>query len=63
MPPKAAYLRIETEDHLANEMFLAEKFGMTLGELRDRMSHDEYLLWCVWEGRKQQIQELGGRRR
>lgn len=44
-------------------MFLAEKFGMTLGELRDRMSHDEYLLWCVWEGRKQQIQELGGRRR
>lgn len=42
-------------------MYLAEKFGMTLGELRARMSHEEYLLWVVWEGRKGQIRQLGGR--
>lgn len=44
-------------------MVLAEKFQMTLGQLRSQMPYSEYVLWCTWEGRKQQIQELGGRRR
>lgn len=40
-------------------MYLAEKFRMTLGELRARMPYDEYLLWVVWEKRKEQMREVG----
>jgi hypothetical protein len=31
---------------------------MTVGELRDRMSGDEYLRWTIYYGRKAQREEL-----
>lgn len=41
------------------EFFVAEQLGMTVGELRSRMSADEFLRWAVYFGRKAQRRELG----
>ena len=40
------------------EFFLAEQLKMTVGELRSRMSSEEFLAWSVYFGRKAQRREL-----
>lgn len=58
MPPKALWLEMETTD-LEFEHFLCLKIGgMTLGEMRQRMSNEEYEGWKVFHGRKAQKQQL-----
>lgn len=36
---------------------------MTVGQLREQMSMDEFVGWGVYLGRKAQIQELASKRR
>ena len=59
MPRKAAYLAFENDPELDFEFFLAEKLGgMTVRELRERMSNDELLRWSIFYGRRAQDAEL-----
>lgn len=64
MPTKAAYLAFENEPGLEFDYFLATKLGGTVGELRDRMSNDEWGRWAIYYRRIQQAKELaeGSRR-
>lgn len=39
------------------EHYIAERIGMTVGELRRRMGHDEFIRWQVYYGRKWQKQQ------
>lgn len=40
------------------DFLLAERLGMTVGELRDRMSNDEYLQWRAFVKWRNAMQEL-----
>lgn len=42
----------------AFDFLLAERLGMTVGELRDRMSNDEYLQWRAYIKWRNAMQEL-----
>lgn len=44
------------------EYFLADRLGMTVGELRVQMSNAEYVRWAVYHGRRAQEQEIRGGR-
>lgn len=48
---------METTD-LEFEYFLAQKLSMTVGEMRERMSGEEYTGWSVYFGRKTQREQL-----
>lgn len=52
-------MRFEADPELEMEFFVAEQLGMTVGELRARMSSEEFLGWAVYFGRKSQRRELG----
>jgi hypothetical protein len=49
---------METEPEVEFEFFLAAKLGMTVAEMQDRMSGDEFMRWSVYYGRKAQRDEL-----
>ncbi len=51
---------METTD-LELEFYLAEKLGMTVADLRRRLSAQEFMQWTVFLGRKAQRQELARR--
>lgn len=48
---------METTD-LEFEYFLASELRMTVGEMRHRMSNEEYTGWTVYHGRKAQREQL-----
>ena len=52
----------ETNPELEFEFYLAERLHMTVAELRDRVSGDEFVRWWVYYGRKAQRQELAIKR-
>lgn len=58
MPGKAAWLRFETNPSFHFDFFLAEKLGMTVHELRARMSAQEWLEWSIYYGRAAQQRQL-----
>lgn len=58
MPGKAAYLLIETDPATGNDLYIAERLGLTLGQLR-RMPHAEYVLWREYYARQNQMGEMG----
>lgn len=61
MPRKAAYLAFEADSGLEFEFFLAAELGgMTVGELRERMSGQEFTHWVIYHGRKAQRAQLKG---
>lgn len=63
MPPKATYLKMETDPSLEFEFYLAQKLGRTVAELR-QMSQMEFLGWSIYYGRlaqKAEIQRAQGR--
>ena len=35
---------------LLNEMFIAKELGMTLNQLREGMTYDEFNLWLIYYG-------------
>lgn len=58
MPVKAAYRALQERPDLEFEHFLAVKLSMTVQELRDRMTHAEFLRWDMYYARIAQQQEL-----
>ena len=60
MPPKATWLRFETDGDFAFSFYLAEKLGKTVDEI-DRMPALHFMQWAVWFGRKAQQRELANR--
>lgn len=49
---------MEADPDLEFEHFLAAELGMTVADMRARMSQDEYVRWGVYYGRKAQREEL-----
>ncbi len=59
MPPKVMYLEMEQDPTLEFEHFLCSKLGgMTVEEMRERMSNQEFVRWSIYYGRKSQREEL-----
>jgi desulfoferrodoxin (superoxide reductase-like protein) len=54
MPTKA----LESDPDLEFEFYLAQKLSMTVGEMRHRMTHAEFILWSRFYARKAQAAEL-----
>ena len=53
------YLEMEHSPTLEFEHFLCSKLGgMTVEEMRERMSNEEFVRWSVYYGRKAQREEL-----
>lgn len=48
----------ETDPSLEWEFFLATKLGMTVARLREEMTNEEFVYWCIYFGRKAQREEL-----
>ena len=55
---------METNPDQEFEHYLAVKLSMTVGELRERMSAEEFMRWSVYYGRLAQREQLAqaGRR-
>jgi hypothetical protein len=52
----------EADPALEFEFFLADKLGgMTVEEMRQRMSNGEFVRWMVYHGRRVQDAEIRGR--
>lgn len=49
---------MEADPDLEFEHFLATELGMLVSELRERMSHAEFVAWKVYYGRRSQREEL-----
>ena len=50
-----------TEDADPYEYILAERLGMTRGELLQRMSNDEYVWWQAFDVYREAMRKLHGR--
>jgi hypothetical protein len=51
---------MEENPDLEFEHFLGAKLSMTVAELRERISNQEFVRWGVYYGRKAQQQQLAG---
>lgn len=58
MPRKAAYLTFEDNPDQEFDHFLALKLHMTVAELRERMSAEEWGRWHIYFARLAQQREL-----
>lgn len=54
---------METSPDVEFEFFLAAKLGMTVGEMRERMSNQELVEWSIYWARKAQREELASKTR
>lgn len=52
------YQRFETNPDLEYDFYLAAELGMTVAELRERMSNVEYEEWNMYHARRAQQEEL-----
>lgn len=62
MPPKATWLRFETEPDFHFDFYLAEKLRMPVAEMRRRLSAEEYMAWGIYYGRRAQAQQMAAMR-
>lgn len=51
---------METDPSTEFDHFLAVKLGMTVADLRERMSADEWLNWSIYYQREAQRNQLSG---
>lgn len=57
------YLEMEAHPDIEFDHYLCSKLGgMTVDEMRERMSNLEYVRWQVFYGRKAQREELEAKR-
>jgi hypothetical protein len=56
-PGKETWLLLEDDPELEFELFLGEKLGRTLGEIR-QLPSSEFLLWSRYYARRAQEKEL-----
>lgn len=61
VPPKAMYHAMEEDGDVEWEFFLAQKLGMTVNEMCQRMSNQEFEQWKVYYGRVAQKRELASK--
>lgn len=54
-------MRLETENDLSFDYFLAEKLRMPVAEMRRRVSMQEWMEWNVYYGKQAQVRQLAGR--
>ncbi len=54
------WMEMETTE-LEFEFYLAERLGMTVAQLRRRLTAAEFMQWGIYFGRKAQRQELAAR--
>lgn len=54
---------MENDSGLEFDFFLAQKLSMTVADLRERMSSQEWLEWSVYYARIAQQRELQAKRR
>ncbi len=52
---------MEIDPSIEFDHYLAERLGMTVADMRARMSGPEYLGWQIYYARKAQRQELANR--
>lgn len=52
----------ETDGALDFEFYLADRLKLTVAQLRQQMSADEFMRWGVWHGRRAQVQQLAARK-
>lgn len=52
------YQRFEANPDLEYDFYLAAELGMTVAELRERMSNREYEEWNMYHARRAQQEEL-----
>lgn len=59
MPPRRRTKAFEANQDLEFDFFLTQKLGgMTVEEMRDRMSSQEWMQWSVYYGRIAQREQL-----
>lgn len=51
-------MRFETDPTFFFDFFLAEKLGMPVAEMRQRLSVREYMEWGVYYGREAQKRQI-----
>ncbi len=57
-PRRSPKALLDEENDLEFQFFLAQKLSMTVAELRDRMTHAEYVGWSRYFAVKAQREEL-----
>lgn len=57
-PEKAKYYEMEEDGDVEWEFFIAQKLGMTVQEMCERMSNEEFEHWKIYFGRVAQKREL-----
>jgi hypothetical protein len=58
VPTKAAYLALENDSELEAEFVVAHELHMTVQQLREDMTHNEFVHWVMYFNRKVQKEEL-----
>lgn len=58
MLPRSSTKAFETNPALEFDHFLAQKLGMLVADLRERMSAQEFLAWEIYYARKAQREEM-----
>lgn len=58
MPPRRRTKAFEAKPDLEFDFFLATKLHMTVEDMRDRMSNQEWLEWSIYYGRIAQREQL-----
>lgn len=58
MPGKAAYKAFDDDPSLEYDFFLADSLKMSVAEMRETVSADEWLRWSIYHGRVAQKREL-----
>lgn len=59
MPPRRHTKAFESNPDLEFDFFLTQKLGgMTVDEMRERMSSQEWMEWSIYYGREAQRQQL-----
>lgn len=58
MPTKAKYKAFEADPELEFEFFLADRLRMTVADLREKMTYDEFVSWGIYHARIAQKREL-----
>jgi hypothetical protein len=61
MPPKATYKAMERDPSIEFEHFLAQKLGMTVQDMVERMSAAEFVSWEIYYGREAQRVQMANR--
>ena len=58
-PGKAAYLELDDDPDLEFTYFLADKLGLLVADLEERMPNAEFVMWSRYYAREGQRRQVG----